>query len=151
TLIEALEGLGKGAFTPEEVDRARAKLLKYRELQMNDPNRVGVTLSEWVAQGDWRVFFLPRGRVFRGTPADGARVPGPYLRRSNRTVGLYIPSDTPQRTPVPETPVVADLVKDYKSSQVVAQGETFEPTPANIARRTQTAELPGGVKVALLP
>ena len=33
----------------------------------------------------------------------------------------------------------------------MAQGEAFDPSPANIEARTQRATLPGGMKLALLP
>src|SRR5262249_22301035 len=108
-------------------------------------------LSEWASQGDWRLFFLHRDRVAKVTPSDVARVAGRYFQRSNRTVGLYIPSQQPERAAIPETPSVAELVKNYKGSEAVAMGEVFDPTPANIEKRVQRSELPSGVKVALLP
>src|SRR5581483_8039260 len=52
---------------------------------------------------------------------------------------------------IPAAPPVAELVKDYKGRQAVAAGEAFDPTPSNIESRTQRSQLPGGVKVALLP
>ena len=63
-------------------------------------------------------------------------------RPSGRNVG---------RTPIPETPKVAELVKDYKGGQAIASGETFNPTPANIEARVKRLTLPSGMKVALLP
>ena len=36
--------------TQEEVDRARQKILKNRELAAADPNRIAVELSEWGAR-----------------------------------------------------------------------------------------------------
>src|SRR5262249_19057369 len=65
--------------------------------------------------------------------------------------GIYIPTEQPQFVKVPETPSVADLVKDYKGGQSVTAGEAFDPSPENIDKRTQRAVLPSGVKVALLP
>jgi zinc protease len=46
---------------------------------------------------------------------------------------------------------MADLVKNYSSDQTVAQGEDFDPTPANIEKRVKRSELGTGIKVALLP
>ncbi len=145
-----LEKLGSEKVTKEEVDRAKAKLLAQREQLMKDANRIGTTLSEWVSLGDWRLFFLHRDRLAKVTPEDVTRVAGEYLQRSNRTVGLYVPSAKVARTPIPETPDVAALVKDYKGGAAVAAGEAFDPTPETIDKRTQRSEL-GGVKVALLP
>ncbi|MCS6852606.1 MAG: insulinase family protein, partial [Gemmataceae bacterium] len=149
--LDLLETLGQQKLTEEEVERAKRQILKQRELLMTRSNRVGIELSDWAAKGDWRLFFLHRDRVAQVTPADVARVAGKYLQRTNRTVGLYIPTDQPQRSPIPPTPDVLALVKDYKGTQEIAQGEAFDPTPANIEKRVQRSTLPGGVKVALLP
>jgi zinc protease len=151
TMLDTLEKLPTEKFTTEEVDRARAKLLKARELLMTDSNRIGVTLSEWGSKGDWRLFFLHRDRLEKVTPADVSRVAARYLQRSNRTVGLYIPSEQSLRAPIPETPKVAELLKDYKGGKGVAAGEAFEPTPENIEKHVQRSVLPGGIKLAVLP
>ena len=58
SLIESGEGTAEKAFTPEEVERARSELLKQRELTVADSQRVAIELSDWSAQGDWRMFFL---------------------------------------------------------------------------------------------
>src|SRR5262249_51826606 len=103
-------------------------------------------------KGDWRLFFLHRDRVAKVTPADVQRVAARYLKTSNRTVGLYYPTEQlPARAEVPATPSVTELVKDYKGGKPIAQGESFDPTAANIEQRVRHAELPSGVKVALLP
>ncbi len=150
-MIDTLEKLHKTEFTKEEVERARQKLLKSRELLMNDANRIGITLSEWASKGDWRLFFLHRDRLEKVTVDDVKRVVGRYLQRSNRTVGMYVPSDKVQRTPVPETPKIASVLKDYKGRAAVSAGEAFDPTPENIEKRLKRGELPSGVKTALLP
>jgi zinc protease len=149
-MTEELEKLATQKVTKEEVDRAKAKLLAQREQLMKDANRIGTTLSEWVALGDWRLFFLHRDRLMKVTADDVTRVAGKYLQRSNRTVGLYVPSAQVARTPIPETPDVAALVKDYKGGAAVAAGESFDPTPDTIEKRVQRSEL-GAVKAALLP
>lgn len=151
TMIDLLEGLSKETFSEAEVERAKAKLLKDRELRMTRSGSIGIELSEWAAKGDWRLFFLHRDRLEKVTPADVARVARRYLVRSNRTVGLYIPAGKPERAPVPPTPSVAALVKDYKGGKAITAGEAFEPTPANVEKRVQRSQLPEGVKVALLP
>jgi zinc protease len=118
---------------------------------MTKSNQIGIILSEWAAAGDWRLFFLHRDRIENVTPQDVARVAEEFLRRSNRTVGLYIPSEKPDRAQVPPTPSLEELVKNYKGREAVAAGEAFEPTPANIEKRVQRSQLSGGLKVALLP
>src|SRR4029077_3511657 len=73
-----------------------------------------------------------------------------YLRQSNRTVGMFIPTTDVARTPVPPTPDVETMVKDYKGGKSLSQGEVFDPTPANIEKRVTRLTLPSGVKLALL-
>lgn len=151
TMIEMVEGLGQAKLGDEEVARARRKLLKDRELLMANSSRVAITLSEWASKGDWRLFFLHRDRLEKVTPADVSRVAAQYLIKSNRTVGMYIPSQEAQRAKIPATPAVAALVKDYKGKAAVAAGEAFDPTPENIEKRVQRPTTPTGLKVALLP
>jgi zinc protease len=150
-MIGVLESLATEKITDEEVERGKRKLLKSIGLLLNDSNQVGTALSESIASGDWRLLFLRRDRLAKVTAADVARVSGRYLKESNRTVGLYIPSHAPQRTDIPSTPNIAELVRGYKGSQNVAQGEAFDPTPENIQKLVQRVDLPCGVKALLLP
>jgi zinc protease len=52
---------------------------------------------------------------------------------------------------IPPNPSVAALVENYKGDAARSEGEEFNPSPANIDTRTTRSELPGGVKLALLP
>lgn len=136
--------------TTEEVDRARQALLKNIELNLNSSEQVGLEISEWAAMGDWRLLFIHRDRLRKVTPEDVRRVAAGYLRPSNRTVGVFIPTPKPERAEIPATPDVAALTKDYKGDAPMAQGEAFDSSPANIESRTRRFELPNGMKVALL-
>jgi zinc protease len=136
--------------TAEEVERARTGLLKNIELTLNSSERVGLQLSEWEGQGDWRLFFLHRDRLRKVTPADVQRVAAAYMKPSNRTLGVFIPTPKPDRAEIPATPDVVALVKDYKGDVQMAQGEAFDPSPANIESRTKRSVLSNGAQVALL-
>ena len=149
-LLATLDGLAATPVTAAEVDRAKAALLKNIELSLNDSSRVGLQMSEWIAQGDWRLFFINRDRLRAVTPADVNRVAQMYLKPSNRTVGLFIPTEKPDRATVPETPVIESLVKDYKGDAVVSVGEAFDASPENIDSRAKRLALANGVQVALL-
>jgi len=150
-LTDTLENLGKQPLTDEEVERAKRKMLKDRELLMTNTGRIAVTLSDWGAKGDWRLFFLHRDRVAKVTAADVNRVATTYLKRNNRTAGVYIPTDNAERVSVPATPSLAETLKNYKGSQTVTEGEVFEPTPENIEKRVTRSTSATGLKVALLP
>ncbi len=150
-LIAIIEGAGATDFTAEEVDRAKQQFLRARERSATDTAAIGVSLSEWVAQGDWRLYFLHRDRVEQVTPEAVKAVAARYFKGSNRTVGLFLPTDQPDRAPVPKSPDLATLVAGYTGRAASAEGEAFEATPANIEARVSRMELPDGVKVTLLP
>jgi zinc protease len=137
--------------TDEEVERGKATLLRNFELNLNNSERVGLWVSEWLAMGDWRLLFLYRDRLRRVTPADVQRVAARYLLPSNRTLGEFIPTAAPRRAEIPATPDVAALVRDYRGDVVRATGEAFDPSPANIERRVVRSALPNGLQLALLP
>jgi zinc protease len=107
-------------------------------------------MSEWIAAGDWRLFFLHRDRVRKATPDDVKRVAAQYLKETNRTVGLFIPTKMVDRAEIPATSVIAEVVKDYKGDAPLSVGEAFDPSPSNIEARTKRIDLPGGAKMALL-
>lgn len=148
--LKTLDDISNNTPTEEEVSRTRTKLLKQFEESARNSERLGVLMSEYIAQGDWRLGFIYRDNIKKLNAKDIARVAKTYFKSSNRTVGLFLPEAKPDRTEVPQAPDVAALVQDYKGEQVAAQGEVFDPSPANIDARTKrTTE--GGIKFALLP
>ncbi len=149
-MLDTIESLGTEPVTQQELDRAKLKYLTNWDLRFTNPEQVGVALSESIAQGDWRLFFLSRDKVRNLTLADVNRVATNYLLRDNRTLGTYIPTEKPTRPPAPATVNVADLVKDYKGDAAAAQTEAFDASPANIDQRTENIVLANGMKVGLL-
>lgn len=149
-MAAAVDGLAQEPVTAEELERARTSWLNGWEQEFTDPEQIGVGLSEAIAQGDWRLYFLHRDRVRQLSLADINRVARTWLRRDNRVVGLYEPTETPERAPQGTRPDVAAMVKDYRGDPSVAQAEAFDPTPATLDARTQVSQI-GGLKVALLP
>ncbi len=151
TMLQIVEDLAKNPVTKEEVERGRAQLLKQIELNLNSSDQVGVELSEWMGQGDWRLLFISRDRLRKLTPEDVQRVATNYLKQSNRTLGLFVPTPKPERAEIPSTPDVLALVKDYKGDAAIAVGEAFDPSPANIESRATRSTTTGGLKLVLLP
>jgi zinc protease len=151
TLNATFDELAKRPPTQEEVDRAKNELIKQIELLFNSSERIGLTLSESIAAGDWRLLFLTRDRIKAVTLDDVKRVATAYFKPDNRTTGKFIPTEKPDRAEIPKTPDVETMVKDYKGNAAVAAGEEFDPAPANIEARTTRVDLPNGMKLALLP
>ncbi len=153
-LIDTVETVSQTPITQEELDRARSKLLLDWQQTYSDPQRVGVALSEAIAAGDWRLFFLRRDQIRELKLADTQRMAEQWLIRSNRTEGRYIPTDKPERAPQPKAIDLQATLKDYKGDPNFTQAEAFDPSPENIDKRTElrTLELPNGsVALALLP
>ena len=145
------DGFVRQAVTSEELERARTQWLNGWEQGFTDPEVVGVQLSEAIALGDWRLFFLQRDQIKRATLADVQRVATQFLRPDNRTVALYQPVAEPQRAPAPARVDVAALVKGYAGDTSVAAVEAFDATPAALQARLQASRLASGMQVGLLP
>eukprot|EP01032_Pedospumella_encystans_P034459 gene34459-38955_t len=86
-LIAAVEGFAKTPPTEDEMERVRRNIGNSIEKALNDPQKVGVALSEQIALGDWRLLFLGRDSLPKVTPQQVAKAAAHYLKRDNRTVG----------------------------------------------------------------
>ena len=149
-MMNLLDSMQYTPFTAQEVDRAKNKLIKNTELLLNNSDRLGLSLGEYIAKGDWRLFFINRDRVEKVTPADVDRVAKAYFKPSNRTVGLFIPEAKPDRAFIPANPDLASVVNNYKGKEALANAETFDPSPANIESRTKKGKIDGGAQYAFL-
>ena len=150
TMFATLDELKTKPVTEDEVNKAKAKLLKDYETLFRNSARVGTLLSEFIGQGDWRTGFLYRDYLKKVTAADVNRAANAYIMNSNRTYGLFIPTNNPQRAAVPERPDLASILSGYKGEAAMAAGEAFDPSPDNIDKRTENVSLTGGAKYSLL-
>jgi zinc protease len=151
-MIAVVAEIARSGVTEQEVDRARQQVLKDRELAAADPNRIAVELSEWAAQGDWRLYFLNRDRIEKVSPAQVKEVASKYFAASNRTVGFFVPTTQRERTPIPAVTDVAKLLDGYTGRTVKAgSSEASDVAPLAIEARVQRPEPTAGVKFAFLP
>jgi zinc protease len=97
-----------------------------------------LSISEAIATGDWRLAFLFRDNIRKVTPEDVYRV-AQYLSQTIQQDARNIctPESNSARAEIPEAPK-SRLIwsKDYKGEAVVAEGEAFDPSPANVESRT---------------
>ena len=149
-MLATLESLATEPLTQAELDRARLRWLKAWEQAFNDPERVGVALSDSIAMGDWRLTFLLRDRVRDLTLADWQRVAEQRLLPANRTLGTFMPTEKAARAPAPAAVDVAQQMQTFRPQAGMVQAESFDVSPANIDQRTQRLRM-GGLQVALLP
>lgn len=152
-MTQTLESLQIDPLTEQELERARAQWLNGWEQLYSNVQRVGIIISEPIAQGDWRLIFKHRDRIREVTLEDVQRVAQQYFVAANRTEGLYIPTDQPVRAPANERFDIAPLLEGYVGDEIAQMVEAFEATPANIDKMTErrVLNLPNGpVKMALL-
>ena len=149
-LTQTLESVASQPITEGELERARTRWLNNWERAFTDPEVIGISLSETVAQGDWRLFFLARDRVKALALADLQRVAAQTLLPANRTLGVYVPTEQPLRAAKPERVDVAEVMKAFKPQAAAAAVETFDASPANIEQRTQRFKV-GNIEAAVLP
>ncbi len=150
-MLRVLDQASTTPFTTEEVERARNEVVSGLEQVMDNSENVGFALTEYEASGDWRLLHITRDRLKAVTPADVQRVASAYLKPDNRATVAFVPNEKPDRAEIPEAPEVQTLVRDYRGTQKVAEGEAFDARPANIDARTIKGALPNGMRVTLLP
>ena len=148
-LTAAMENFDKAPPTVEEMDRAQRDNANAQEKFLNDPERIGTGMSEYIALGDWRFFFHDRDRTAKVTQNEVAQAAKTYFRRDNRTVGLFVPEDEAQRAEIAAALPIEAVMKDFKPRQNTTTAEAFDPRPANIDKRTTRLQI-GGLAVALL-
>ena len=149
-MIDTIEEVVSKGITEAELVRAKQQFRKYIDQLSADTPKLLIELAESTAAGDWRLFFLNRDRLEKVTVDEVNAVAKKYLQQSNRTVGVYIPTQQPQRTPIAAPPDVAALVKDYTGRSESSAGEVFDVSPAAIEARVKRSAIEG-VKLALLP
>ncbi len=150
TMTDTIEKVVKEGVSEKDVDRSKVQLMKHRELEAADTSGIAVELSEWAAQGDWRLYFLHRDRVEKVTAADVKAAAQKYLLRNNLTIGMFLPTEKPQRIEIPATPSLTEMLADYKGRADQSEGEAFDVSPKNIEARTKRLKLAPGIAAALL-
>src|SRR5450432_2065153 len=103
-LLKTVEGFISEPPTKEEVERVKTRVLKQIDEEMADSQAVALDLSEYASQGDWRLLFIMRDHIAKVTPEDVLRVAKAYLKESNRTLAVFIPTKTPDRAEIPASP-----------------------------------------------
>lgn len=149
-LLNTLEGAARNQFTEADVRRVRQQLVQKYKQQLVKPEKVGLTLSEAIALGDWRLYFYFRDQLLKVTAKDVNRVATKYFKPSNRTLGQLIPEDRPDLVEMTPAPSAAEVLKKYVGYEAKQSGEQLDSSPLAIEKRVKRTTI-AGVKVALLP
>lgn len=150
-MIEVVETtFSQTPVTDEELTRHLTSQITEFERVYSDPETFGVEISDYIALGDWRLFFADR-EIVRQTKADDIAVAAQrYFRRDNRLVGLFVPTDTPQRAEIPTPPTAAEIVERFTFTEEGEVGEAFDISQDHLNEATHLYS-EGAFKVALLP
>jgi zinc protease len=151
TILDTIAGVVSEPPTADEVKKEKSRILQGMEQRLRNSQQAALGLSETIASGDWRLFFLNYDQIKAVTPDDVVRVAKLYFKSSNRTVGEFIATPDPDRTEVPIAPDIENALRDYKSTLTISQGESFDPSPENIEKRLLRSQLKSGLRVVMLP
>ena len=141
-LIEEIENaFARSGVTEEELNRQKADQEMMFERTLSDPEEFGVELSDYIALGDWRLFFVDREQVKNVTPAQIDAAAAKYFVRDNRVVGLFVPDDHPKRAEIAQAPSAEELISRFTFKETGAEVEAFDSSQDNIDKRTQIIEV----------
>lgn len=141
TLLSTLDKIKEEPVTQEEVDRAKAGLLKQYDQIFRNSAYLGTFMTEFIAAGDWRLAFIQRDRITEMTPEKVNEAAQRYLIKTNRTVGNFIPSEKPIRVAIEHTENLEELVNAYKGKEGLNEGEVFDVSYENIQNRLDSGKL----------
>ncbi|MDX6188477.1 pitrilysin family protein [Flavobacterium sp. Fl-318] len=139
-------------YTDEDVNRAKAKLIKQIESVKNNTISFAVGLTEIIGAGDYRLGFIYRDAVEKLTKEDIQRVAEKYFKSNNRTVGIFIPSKDEQRLKAVEytDEQLVALTKDYKGKAIEKEAAPFEASIKNLKQNLVEGKLSNGAKYGLV-
>ncbi|TBN04701.1 insulinase family protein [Hyunsoonleella flava] len=141
TMLNLLDDLKNNPITDEEVKRAKANLLKQYDQISRNSAYLGTFMSEFIGAGDWRLSFIHRDRVEAVTADKVNAAVQRYLIPTNRTVGLFKPTEKPIRVEIEHTEGLEELVTNYKGKEGLDAGEAFDVSYKNIQNRLNSGEL----------
>ena len=152
---EKLVSTIENAFKEKPAEEAELKLQQNEQALMfdralADPEQFAVGLSDYIALGDWRLFFADREEVASVTVDEVNKAAAKYLVRDNRVVGEYIPTTELKRAEIAPAPSAEEVLKKYDFKAEGKAVAAFDPSQDNLNASTKRVEI-DGIKTALLP
>ncbi|UUW11463.1 insulinase family protein [Flavobacterium plurextorum] len=147
-----LDKIASTKYTDEDVNRAKAKLIKQIEGVKNNTISFAINLTEIIGAGDYRLGFLYRDAIENLTKEDIQRVAERYFRSNNRTIGIFVPSKDEQRVKPSEytDEQLAAFTKDYKGKALEKETAAFEASIKNLKQNFVEGKLSNGAKYGLI-
>ncbi|HZJ21166.1 MAG TPA: pitrilysin family protein, partial [Pricia sp.] len=149
-LKKTLDEVKSNPITQDEVDRAKANLLKQIDQQFRNSAYLGTYMSEFIGAGDWRLAFIYRDRIENATLEDVNAVAKKYFIPTNRTIGRFIPVKTPERVGIAHTENLDSLVSGYKGKEGMGTGEAFDVAYDKIKERLDKGTLSNNVEYGII-
>jgi len=143
-------------FTEAEFQRAKRAYQNELKSSLDDVSQVGLSLSEYIALGDWRLFFVEPEQLNALTLDDLNRVAQMYLIESNRTAVNYLPlvagSGVPKRAEIPPPPDLSAQLASLKpdTQGAIAAGEQLDVSPMALEPRIKRSNVRDGFDVVTL-
>lgn len=132
-LFRVMDGLPNYPFTQDQLDKAKLSIKKQLDRAASNTLNFGIFLTEIIASGDYRMYFIYRDNIDKLKLSDVQRVAKHYYHSSNRTWGQFIPEkNANERVRVNERPDIDALVQNYKGKALVEELKSFEATIDNI-------------------
>ena len=149
-MIQVIEkDFGKNTPSKDEVSVQATDEKTEQERMFADPDRFGVDITEYIAMGDWKLFFVSRDGWAKQKPEDLSRAASRYFVRDNRVVGYFVPDEAPERASFTQAPDLDEVFSGYTFAEKGLEAEDFDASPENINKRTEIIRI-GSLHVALL-
>jgi len=149
-LRKVLDDFRTEPVTKEELERSKSMLLKQYDQINRNSAYLGTYMSEFIGAGDFRLAFINRDRIESMTLDKVNEAVKKYLIPTNRTVGQFMPTKTPERVEIKHTEGVAELVQNYKGKKGFDAGEAFDVSYDNIQSKLESGELKNGIKYGII-
>ncbi len=148
-LMKAVEDLALKPPTAEELARARLEFVSESARLLDNHEKLGAELADYIALGDWRLFFYRRDRAANMTAEEVAAASKQY-RRENRVLSFRRVRDSGGQTDAIAAPTAAEVLKNFRPrtavASVAAGADLDDPAIDERIKRVQI----GGLSVMLL-
>ena len=149
-LKETLNGVKTNPITEEEMNRAKANIAKQIDQQFRNSAYLGTYMSEFIGAGDWRLAFIMRDRVEEMTLEQVNAAASKYLIPTNRTIGRFNPTKSPERVEIDHVANLDSLVTNYEGREGMGTGEAFDVAYDNIKERLEKGTLSNDVEYGII-
>ncbi|MFZ6731445.1 M16 family metallopeptidase [Undibacterium sp. Ji42W] len=148
-LTKAVETFGQHSLSQQELDLFKNAYVNNFVSTMNNPQTLSLRLSDYIAAGDWRLLFVEKKRVASLTATQVQDAARRYFVKENRTAGILLSEDESTNTQMPQSPSLAEVMKDFSYVDQYAAVAEFDRTISNIEKNTQRLKI-GHIETALL-